>query len=267
MEKKHPLAQRACPNSSAKKTPSHEETIKSHGHGRSTKKHLELTQTPARTSTNPRTPFKRQSPYTEKFFGSLAQTIVDTFPFKTFAKNHGCGVEDVIIAIRKTVVVPLSKPFKDRVNAEFQAGGMAKSSMMETSNMAPDSGPASHSSAIAITNELFEPLVLSSSKGTQTAEPAVKGPNPSNVARATEPTISMPFRATQTTAPAKEDVTLTKPTNSNISTFKIPDRPHQAKRRRTSTTFPDTSPVKQDIFGKYVTVRSKKAESHRTPSK
>ncbi|KAL4966750.1 uncharacterized protein BDV14DRAFT_170549 [Aspergillus stella-maris] len=268
MEKKHPLAQRACPNSPTKKTSSHKETTKSHNHDRSTKKHLELTQTPVRTSTDSKTPSKRQTPYTEKFFGSLAQTIADTFPFKAFAKNHGCGVEDVIIAIRKTVVVPLSKPFKVRVDAESQAaGGMTESSRTEPCNMTEDPGSASQTSATEITNELFEPIVTSISKGTQTAEPAVECPNPADVARTTESTISMSSKATQTAEPAKEEVTPTKPTSSSISPFKIPDRPQEAKRRRTSTTFPDRSPVKQDVFGKYVTVRSKKADSHLTPSK
>ncbi|KAL4801037.1 hypothetical protein BDV19DRAFT_384051 [Aspergillus venezuelensis] len=254
MEKKHPLAQRACPNSPTKKTPSRGEIIKTHDHGRSTKKHLELTQTPVCTNTDSKTPSKRQTPYTETFFGSLAQTIVDTFPFKTFAKNHGCGVEDVIIAIRKTVVVPLSKPFKVRVDAESQvAGEMTKSSITDTSIMTEDSGFASQTSQTEITNELFEPIVTNISKGTQTAEPTVECPNPSDVAMTIEPIISMSSRATQTAEPAKEEVTPTKPTSSSISPFKIPDRPQEAKRRRTSTNFPDRSPVKQDIFGKYVT--------------
>ncbi|OJJ64946.1 hypothetical protein ASPSYDRAFT_141740, partial [Aspergillus sydowii CBS 593.65] len=53
---------------------------------------------------------EEEFPYTKEFFSDMAKTIIHSFPFRRFAKQHGCKVEDVFRAIRATVVEPLSKP-------------------------------------------------------------------------------------------------------------------------------------------------------------
>ncbi|OGM50198.1 hypothetical protein ABOM_001066 [Aspergillus bombycis] len=50
------------------------------------------------------------SPYTVEFFADMANTIANLFPFKAFAKAHGCTVGDVSQAISAMVVAPLSDP-------------------------------------------------------------------------------------------------------------------------------------------------------------
>lgn len=61
-------------------------------------------------SANPDNTLTEESPYTEQFFSDMAKTIIHSFPFRKFAKQHGCKVEDVFHAVRATVVEPLSKP-------------------------------------------------------------------------------------------------------------------------------------------------------------
>ncbi|KAL4946290.1 hypothetical protein BDV06DRAFT_136084 [Aspergillus oleicola] len=269
MEKKHPLAHRASLNGPNKDTPTHEGAIKSHDHGRFVKKHLDLTETLVCASTKPKhAQLQGQTPYNEKFFGSLAKTIVDTFPLKAFAKSHGCEVGDVIVAIREVVVVPLSKPLNCRVDAGTSTAARTTESIIaKSSNATQTSGAVTMTLGRPNVEGIARPVIMSISKGTQTAEPTPEDSKRPSVARTTEPIIMTSSEATQTPEPSKREAVPAKRANTSISPFEIPDHPRDPKRRRTSTTFPNRSPVKQDVFGKYVTMRSKKTEGHRTPGK
>ncbi|KAL4925403.1 uncharacterized protein BDV17DRAFT_294463 [Aspergillus undulatus] len=198
------------------------------------------------------TVLKERTPYTERFFSNLAKTITDTFPFKEFARDNHCEIEDVVLAIREVVVKPLSKPFKLQKDPNTSAAeGTEKSTK-------------SPHTPVSVGAETI------TSQPTEAGIPLVK---PQVILG--RPTIRRVSLTTQTPEPinhkgalvkqTKANVPNAKPTNTGFSPFKIPgSNPDETKRR--SSVSADTSPVKQGVFSsKYVTMRSKRDGRHRTP--
>ncbi|KAJ5833670.1 hypothetical protein N7474_001981 [Penicillium riverlandense] len=49
-------------------------------------------------------------PFTNEFFGDVAHTIANTFPFESFARAQNCSLQDVAHAISAVVLAPLRWP-------------------------------------------------------------------------------------------------------------------------------------------------------------
>jgi len=58
---------------------------------------------------NSSTEFK-PCPFTNEFFGDVAHTIANTFPFESFARAQNCNLQDVAHAISAVVLAPLRRP-------------------------------------------------------------------------------------------------------------------------------------------------------------
>ncbi|BCS20098.1 uncharacterized protein APUU_20530S [Aspergillus puulaauensis] len=88
---------------------------------------------------------EEESPYTEQFFSDMAKTIIHSFPFRKFAKQHGCKVEDVFHAVRATVVEPLSKPTCAKAARHAAAVRIAHATKATESTKSKSNAPTSTS--------------------------------------------------------------------------------------------------------------------------
>ncbi|KAL4732961.1 hypothetical protein BDV11DRAFT_201012 [Aspergillus similis] len=190
---------------------------------------------------------KKASPYTDKFFANIAESIVRSFPFTEFAKENGCEIKDVVRALKATVIEPLSKPStqKSSIPAEYAQSVPAT---LDSTRSTP-----------------LPPVVLQSGRWIVSRQPGQPTPPPAPSSSALFGPSDRHTGSSQegeAAGCAQDDFRFEGSTAATFKPSKLLEGGRGIKRRKTMAPVEQQS-MKQDTHGNYVPVKSSTTASGR----